>query len=159
VEEMIVTRKSLALLVFAVALRNTSWGQQVLNPELPAPAVLTCQTVQLQSQDGTPVAHAPVHLKVTQINMKMKGTTAAATVTFKVFKKLKTDAEGKLQLPELNPDTYYLALPEAKKRTTGAFAIPDGAKPGDCTQTFILKDKGNMIEIEPVVSGEAADKK
>ena len=154
---MIVTKKVLAIPVIALALRNASWGQQALNPELPTPAILTCQTVQLQSTEGTPVALVPVHLKVTQVNMK--GNAAAATVTFKVYKKLKTDAEGKLQLPELKSDTYYLVLPQAKKVTSGAFSIPDGSKPGNCTQIFILKDKGNTIHIEPAVPEKAESKK
>jgi hypothetical protein len=155
---MIVTQKALAMLVIALALRNTSWGQQVLlNPELPAPALLTCQTIQLQSTEGTPLALAQLHLKVTQINMKRNA--AAAIVTFKVYKKLKTDAGGKLQLPELKPDTYYLVVPQAKKITSGAFTIPDDAKPGNCTQIFILKDKGAMIHIEPAGPEKAESKK
>ena len=154
----IVTKKLLAVLVVALASGHVSWGQQTSVPELPAPPVLTCRTVQLQSGDGKPVADAPVHLKGTQIKM-MKGNAAGAVVTFKVLRKLKTDPGGKVQLPELKPDTYYLALPEAKKLTSGAFTIPDDSKPGDCTQAFVLKDKDNMVHIEPAVPGEAADKK
>jgi hypothetical protein len=154
----IVTKKLLAVLIIVLALRNVSLSQQTSVPEIPASAVLTCRTVQLQSEDGKPVADVPVHLKGTQIKM-MKGNAAGADVTFKVLKKLKTDAAGKVQLPELKPDTYYLALPEAKKFTSGPFIIPDDSKPGDCTQAFVLRDKDNMVAIEPAVPAKAADKK
>jgi len=154
---VIVTKKLLAVLIIIIApaLQNVSLGQQTSVPEIPASAVLTCRTIQLQSEDGKPVANVPVHLK----GIQMKGNSTEAAVTFKVLKKLKTDSAGKVQLPELKPDTYYLALPEAKKLTTGPFIIADDSKPSDCTQTFILKDRGNMIHIEPAAPEKAADKK
>jgi hypothetical protein len=144
--------------VIALGMRNISWGQQNdVGSQFPAMPVLTCRTVQLQSQDRAPVALTPVHLKVTQIKWA-KRDSSAATIEFKLLRKLQTDSEGKIHLPELNPDTYYLALPKAEKFTSGAFAIADDAKPKDCMQTFMLKDRGNMIHIELAVPGEAAEK-
>ncbi len=142
-----------------VAMRSISWGQQSgSDSQFPPMPVLTCRTIQLQSQGGSPVALTPVHLKVPQVKWS-KRNSSAATIEFKLLKKLQTDSAGKIHLPELTPDTYYLALPKAEKFTSGAFAISDDPKPGDCTQTFIRKDRGNMIHIELALTGEATDKK
>jgi hypothetical protein len=155
---MIGAKKSMAAIVFASAMLSISWAQQTdFDSHFPPPPAATCRTFQLQSEDGKPVADVPVHLKVAHSKFA-RPHSSAVTITFKIFKKLKTDAQGKVQLPELKPETYYLALPEAKKFTSGAFAIPDDGKPGDCTQAFVLKDKGNMVHIE-AVQEKAADKK
>jgi hypothetical protein len=143
----------------AVAMQSISWGQQASDDsQFPPMPALKCRTVQLQSQDGAPVGLTPVYLQVIQVKWAKRNSTAA-TITFKVVRRLKTDGEGKVQLPELKPDTYYLALPEARKFTSGAFAIPEDSKPGNCMQPFILKDRGNMVHIEPAAPEKATDKK
>jgi hypothetical protein len=154
-----IRRKLTASFVTALVLVGLASAQQVIvNPQLPLVPALACNTIQLQGEDGTPVALAPVHLKVLEIKM-MKGNVAGAAVTFKLVKKLKTDASGKLLLPELKSDTYALELPDVKKHTAGEFLVEEGKKPGSCTATFALKDKGNTVAIELAASAEAADKK
>jgi hypothetical protein len=150
--KVIVTRKSPPVLVIALILAliptNVSWGHPTSAPEMPYVPVMTCQTVQLQSEDRKPVARAPVHLKV--VRTKITGQNSIgieAVTTFELLKKLKTDAAGKIQFPGLDPGSYILALPKTKKFTR-PFSFRVDSKPGDCTQVFVLY-KDYMVAIEP----------
>jgi hypothetical protein len=144
-----ITKILIAAIGLAVAMRSVSWGHPTSAPEIPYVPVVKCQTVQLQSEDGKPIARVPVHLKVMQTKM-MKGNSVGigAVVTFKVLKKLKTDAAGKIQFPEVEPDSYFLVLPKTKEFTR-PFGFRVDSKPGNCSQTFVLQDKGFMDEIAP----------
>ena len=151
------TRKSPTMLVIALILTNVSWGQPTSAPEIPYMPVLTCRTVQFQSEDGKPVAHMPAHLKSERT--KITGRTGLGieeVTTFKVLKKLKTDADGKIQLPELKPDTNYLYHLELLKSNKLTIAV---SKLGDCTQAFVLKDKNFIFEIGPTAPKKTVDNK
>jgi hypothetical protein len=142
----------------AVAMRSISWGQQTSTPEVPYTAVMACRTVQFQSEDRKPVARVPMHLKIMQT--KITGSNSVgieAVTTFEMLKKLKTDAAGKIQFPELDPGGYILALPKTKKFTR-PFGFRVDSKPGNCTQVFVLY-KDYLVAIEPAAPEKATDKK
>jgi hypothetical protein len=156
--EMKVTWKLLVIPIIVLALRSVSCAQQ--NPENsgldglklfwdnPEP---TCRILQLQSQDGTPIRHAPVRLSVVKGEFKTPHLSQM-TIEFKPVRKLKTDAEGKIHLPKLKRDTYRIELANAPESVFEMFNISDDWQPGECTQVFVAKD------IKPVAAEDPAKK-
>ena len=91
------------------------------------------------------MADVRVRLKVMRTKITKRNSLGIEEVV--TFKVLKTDAAGKIQFPELNPGDYFLALPKTKK-FTDPFFFRVYSNPGDCSQIFVLEDKGFMVDIE-----------
>jgi len=79
-------------------------------------------------------------------------------IDYKRLRRLKTDAEGKIQLPRLKWGSYQVQLAHAAKYTIGWFEIPDNWQPVECTQRLVAEDKGDHVDMHLAVAAETANR-